>query len=95
MEDARMLGLILATRVIDQRFVGEYGPVILNGVGEKEKSDPCNRVDKPKKENRKNPENTLWVFEEFHAISLWEEKIFGCGGGWYFSRCIHRSVLKG
>jgi hypothetical protein len=34
------------------------------------------------------------VFEEFHAISLWEEKIFGCGGGWYFSRCVHRSVLK-
>ena len=42
-----MLGLILATRVIDQRFVGEYGPVILNGVGKKEKSDPCNRVNKP------------------------------------------------
>lgn len=47
MEDARMLGLILATRVIDQRFVGEYRPVILNGVGKKEKSDPCHRVDKP------------------------------------------------
>ena len=42
-----MLGLILATRIIDQRFVGEYGPVILNGVGKKEKSDPCHRVNKP------------------------------------------------
>ena len=66
-----MLGLILATRVIDQRFVGEYGPVILNGVGKKEKSDPCNWVNKPKKKNRKNPENTLLVFEEFHPIGLW------------------------
>lgn len=75
-----MLGLILATRVIDQRFVGEYGPVILNGVGKKEKSDPCNRVDIPKKKNRKNPENTLLASEEFHEIGLWEEKVIGCGG---------------
>ena len=79
-----MLGLILATRVIDQRFVGEYGPVILNGVGKKEKSDPCKRVNKPQKNKRKNPENTLLVFEEFHAIGLWEEKIFGCGVGGIF-----------
>lgn len=95
MENARVGGLIHATHIIDPGFIDEYGSVSGNGVGEKEKSDPCKRVDNPKQKNRKNPENTLLVFEEFHAIGLCEEKIIGCGGRWYFSRCIQRAVLKG